>query len=707
MIGCRCLSASPYRVALVGLLASLIGIWPVSNVAAQGPRGMPRMTMPEAPRQERDRPEEPTFKAEVTRVEVSALVLDGDGKPVRGLMAEDFEVLENGVPQVVRSFAPFTYEPDLVVLPDPVLPRGGRSLGDAPVSAPASNYYASASRVFALILDDLHVDARRTKVSRDAARRLVDQLAPSDLLFVVTTSSSESTGYFTRDRTHALRTIDGFMGQRLLDKTVASRQEAPGAPGAKPFDDTAGRVDHYQRLCATIRDVSLALRDVSGRRKTVILLSEGSSYGAGMADMEIRMPKATDRERVNSSSGSTRLMNETLAAAAAGNVAIYPLNPVGLGNEEADLIRGFGAVDENVLMAVLTEARQAKEMARDLAALTGGVSLVDTNDPTAGIDRAVRDASSHYVLTYEPETPAKGLEYRRIEVKVRRPGLRVLARRGYQAPGTRPPPPMKVPESLPPQLRALLAGVMPDDGLPMRVQAVPVSRKGKVTTVAVIVEVNGTLLGTDDTRGRLKVEQGVLTVNGAGKAANGLRRTFDVALTPVQRGVLAASGLRSVWAVELPAGRHQLRVAALDTVTGRGGSVYLDVSTGDERAPVPGILVASRFLSMMPTVFADDRLRAWTTPMPTATRVFPEGDLLTVTATLDAPAAATAQLVSSEGRVLWEGAGVPVPEGSAIRFDVPLVGIGAGVCELVVETRQGAARTVIGVVATGRSAETR
>ena len=74
-------------------------------------------------------------------------------------------------------------------------------------------------------------------------------------------------------------------------------------------------------------------------------------------------------------------------------------------------------------------------MARDLAALTGGVSLVDTNDPLAGIDRVVRDASSHYVLTYEPETPPKGTEYRHIEVKVHRPGVRVLARRGYRAAG--------------------------------------------------------------------------------------------------------------------------------------------------------------------------------------------------------------------------------------------------------------------------------
>ena len=88
---------------------------------------------------------------------------------------------------------------------------------------PVSNYYASASRVFALILDDLHVDARRTQVARAAARRLVEQLTPSDLLFVVMTSSSESTGYFTRDRRQAVEMIERFTGQRLPNQTMGRR----------------------------------------------------------------------------------------------------------------------------------------------------------------------------------------------------------------------------------------------------------------------------------------------------------------------------------------------------------------------------------------------------------------------------------------------------------------------------------------------------
>ena len=104
-------------------------------------------------------------------------------------------------------------------------------------------------------------------------------------------------------------------------------------------DFEAERLDHYERLCATIRDVSLALRDVSGRRKTVILVTEGSSFGSGMSDMTVRMPTPTSGGRVNVPTGASRVMNEALAAAAAGNVAIYPLNPSGLDVADADLIQ--------------------------------------------------------------------------------------------------------------------------------------------------------------------------------------------------------------------------------------------------------------------------------------------------------------------------------------------------------------------------------
>ena len=256
---------------------------------------------------------------------------------------------------------------------------------------------------------------------------------------------------------------------------------------------------------------------------------------------------------------------------------------------------------------------------------------------------------------------------------------------------------MSVPGSLTPRLRTLLAGVMPDDGLPMRVQAVPVSRTGKMATIAVIVEVNGSALGDERLGRALKVEQGLLTLN-AGKAANGTRRIFDLTLSPAQWQVLSAAGLRSVWAIDLPRGHHQLRVASVDSGTGRGGSVYLDVDVPDGPALPPNVLVASRFLSMMPTVFSDARLARWTSAIPTATRVFPEGDVLTVTVPQTAVGPAAARLSNAAGEVVWEGSGSSIEGASAVQFVVPLERKGSPVYDLTIKNGDGVVRTTIGIV---------
>lgn len=438
--------------------------------------------------------------------------------------------------------------------------------------------------------------------------------------------------------------------------------------------------------------MSLALRDVTGRRKSLLLITEGSAFGAGMSDM---------MNRRYAKAGATRVMQEALAAATVGNVAIYPLNPAGLDTADGELVQGFGEVKHEEYLAILEESRHSSEMTRDLASMTGGGSLVDTNDALAGVDRVLRDASHHYVMSYEPATAPRGSEVRRIDVRVKRPGVRVLARRGYQATSAKPPPPLDIPSSLSPQLRTLLSGVVPDEGLPMRVQAVPLTRQGRATVVAVIIEIEGSALTTGATgRQVLAIDQGLLTIDEKGKAHNGTRRSFDLALSATQWEVLRLSGLRSVWAVDLPPGRHQLRVAAFDKGADRGGSLYVDVDVPRNEPSSPGVLVASRFLSVMPTPFVDQAISRWTSDTPTATRVFPQGDVLTVTVPHRVAAgAATGRLTAADGRLVWQGESEGINDSAVLaRIVVPLDAAPPGVYELAVDSSHGTSRVTIGVV---------
>ena len=58
--------------------------------------------------------QKPTFSVKREEVRIDVLVTD-NGKPVEGLMASDFEVLDNGVPQTIES-ASFQEIPASVIL---------------------------------------------------------------------------------------------------------------------------------------------------------------------------------------------------------------------------------------------------------------------------------------------------------------------------------------------------------------------------------------------------------------------------------------------------------------------------------------------------------------------------------------------------------------------------------------------------------------
>ena len=132
--------------------------------------------------------------------------------------------------------------------------------------------------------------------------------------------------------------------------------------------------------------------------------------------------------------------------------------------------------------------------------------------------------------------------------------------------------------------------------------------------------------------------------------------------------------------------------------------MYLDVDVTDDSRLPPGALVASRFLSMMPTVFSDPQLAPWTVPVPTATRVFPEGDVLTLTVPHAAATPVTARLTNATGQVVWEGKGAPVDGAPAVQFVVPLEGAGTPVCDITIESSNGRIRTTIGLVSPGQAA---
>ncbi len=137
--------------------------------------------------QEADQVRIPRFRVGVRVLLVDVIVTDEDGRFVSELSVEDFELYENGEPRDITAFR-------LIELPEP--PRRSEPVESGADVVPlfadygvATNDGTESGRLFVLVLDDLHVDARRSSRVRELARGFLERsLGPHDLVSVSFTS---------------------------------------------------------------------------------------------------------------------------------------------------------------------------------------------------------------------------------------------------------------------------------------------------------------------------------------------------------------------------------------------------------------------------------------------------------------------------------------------------------------------------------------
>jgi VWFA-related protein len=171
---------------------------------------------------------------------------------------------------------------------------------------------------------------------------------------------------------------------------------------------------HARTVLRTLQRVAESLPRLNGRRKAIVLISEGIDYDVTQFD---------DRN----ASAILQDSRDTAATAVRNNVAIYALDPRGLPTGRRGAIKPIGISDQDYFSAATVRAHQGLY---SLADETGGFALLKSNDTSVAFDRIVNDSSRYYLLGYTAQ-PANSERYRRIQVEVNRPDVRVRARPGY------------------------------------------------------------------------------------------------------------------------------------------------------------------------------------------------------------------------------------------------------------------------------------
>jgi VWFA-related protein len=340
------------------------------------------------------RPGRPTFSSDLRTVRVPVSVLDRDGDPVLGLQAEDFRLEEEGKPREVTFFS------------------GERK----PLR-------------LALALDvSVSMTERMSEVA-DALGRFIDLLEPDDEILVMTFSDEVQVEQdFTSDR-------------ELLQRVFARLQPAGGTALHDAAEEAIRRV---------------AQGPAEG--KAVVLVTDGVDTASRITFAELRELARRSEVPVFSIGIGTEVRLQ-IVSGSPGGIGGGPTGPriprgwpggVGGRGRPRGPGRGWpgwpggptGGPSDPGPHVTRTEADFDAQWLRELADETGGraVILTGLRNDRGRIDR-LKDAAESIALTlrhrylvgYEPGKGKKG--WRRIEVEVERPSLKVKARKGYYAEG--------------------------------------------------------------------------------------------------------------------------------------------------------------------------------------------------------------------------------------------------------------------------------
>ncbi len=370
-------------------------------------------------------------------VQVDAVVTK-DGKPVRDLKAEDFEIYEDGHKQEISSFAfisnvgttstspPETAKPQATALPPayskPLRPNDPR-------------------RVIALVVDDLGLSVQSMAAVRKQLRKFVDQqLAPNDLVAIIRTGGTVGAlQQFTNDS----RLIDKALSQVKWNicSRVGTSVFAPSDPFITSLPQEPGNCGNtsVNSIIVTMRALRFiveAMGEIPGRKSMIVfsdsLPREEQDFTSAFAQRQEPVGATSlispDNRDFNS------LLYKIAEKAIRSSVVIYAVDAGGLqytGLTAADNLSNISSrtVNNSTLQSRSLLIQQRREGAELIAKETGGFLVRNSND--FQLDKILEDQSGYYLLGYRPTDETFNRKFHHIKARVKKPGLSLRTRYGF------------------------------------------------------------------------------------------------------------------------------------------------------------------------------------------------------------------------------------------------------------------------------------
>ena len=339
-----------------------------------------------------------TFSQTARLVVLDVVVTDKAGQIVPGLGKDDFNILEDGRPQTVRSFEG---------VEEHRLPAAVQ------IDSTADLVKAPQAPVTVLVLDELNTAFSDMSYAREELKSYIERqpavLTQATTLLVVSNTRFQVLQDYTLNRQKLLTALHNHFPEypwRLM-------HSGKGGPGTA------------ERLALSLGSLEQIAQATGGHPGRKNLIWVGRGFPA------VNTQESTDREAASllqAMRHATDVLREariTLSSidptiASSGTVLIE--TPDDLDSAENENGTDPFAGDMNFEL---------------LAPATGGRVYASRNDVDAEIGTTIRDGANYYTLSYTPTSSSDAAQpYRRIQVKMNRPGLTATTRNGYYMPAS-------------------------------------------------------------------------------------------------------------------------------------------------------------------------------------------------------------------------------------------------------------------------------
>jgi VWFA-related protein len=354
----------------------------------------------------------------------NVVVRDGKtGELVRGLKQSDFSVYENGKQQQIATFDFESVDKAAPLNEATVSGLAAGATGNGSKAAVVARPEELRNhRLIVMFFDLTSMQPEDLDRSVEAAREFLSKkMQSADLVALVSLSDTLKVDQdFTADKdalTQEVGAYNGTEGQGFAGGADANSNQVEDATGYTPDESEYNDLNTDRELFA-LRAVSKSLEKIT-EKKSLLYFSGGIS-----------------RDGIENQASLRAAVN----AAVRANLAIYSVDTRGLqavtplGDASKGSLRGTGAFNGGALANNMNANFATQEVMATLSSDTGGKAFFDSNDFAPAFAQVQRDTSAYYAIGFRSANTARDGRYRKLTIKLNRPGVKLEYRPGYYAP---------------------------------------------------------------------------------------------------------------------------------------------------------------------------------------------------------------------------------------------------------------------------------